>query len=112
MFATTDRGLTRRVHAYWLPETEPGPISRTDGTREPLAIPGDLANLQQRARTLPDATRLAVLAHRLAEVAGQREPDAQAVEVEVWRIGFTEDLALTGELLGHKSVPVPGAGHD
>lgn len=98
MFASADRSLTRRVHAWAV--TPDGPV--------PLAVPADLENARQRARALPDAKRLARLARLLGPVAREREPDATGVRVEVWRIRFTGDLALTGERLGEATVSVGG----
>ncbi|MGH0034567.1 MAG: hypothetical protein ACQGVK_06030 [Myxococcota bacterium] len=100
MFATSDRSLTRRVRAYALAGSE----------RARLGIPGDLANLRQRARALPDAARLERLARGLAATARERVPDATAVRVEVWRIGFSGELSLEGELLARRTLPLAAPG--
>lgn len=102
MFATTDRGLNRRVLAFALSD---------DGAVR-LSIPGDRANLVQRARALPDPRRLERLAAALGEAAAERVPGARAVRVEVWRIAYDRALALHGVPLGEATVALGGGGDD
>jgi hypothetical protein len=74
MFSTTDHGTARFVRAFAL-----GP-----GGSRPLAVPLELEREKLLARDLPTAQRARTLARSLLA----REPAAEAVRVEVWRLRF------------------------
>jgi len=75
MFSTIDRPRARQVRCHIV-----------GGDKDiPFAIPADLNDLEQSAKTLPTERNLIRLGREIAATLNDRLPGLEAIRVEVWR---------------------------
>ena len=99
MFATTDAGPTRHLHAFVL---RPGLRREIDPARlEP--------DLLRRVLTLPSESNLRAVAEELAASPTRDHGPPRGVEVQVWRTRFDPDtLAPDSQILASLELPLAG----
>lgn len=100
MFASTDAGATRHLHAY----------VRRPGLRRELRPTDDQDELVRSALTLPSESNLRRLALALAELPTPDHGPAAAVEIQIWQTRYDpETLAPTSLILRATEIPLgPG----
>jgi len=100
MFASTDAGATRHVHAF----------VRRPGVRREVVVPRAHRELARRARTLPVDLYLEPLAEVIAATPTPDHGPPARVEIQVWQRRFDpETLRPSGLLLrGFEQAHAPG----
>jgi hypothetical protein len=99
MFASTDAGGTRHLHAF----------VRRPGLRREVQPPASEADQVRRALPLPTETKLRSLAITLADIPTPDHGPATAVEVQIWRTRFDpKTLTPTSQILRAIEVPLVG----
>ena len=97
MFASTDAGATRHLHAFVL----------RPGLRREVRPPESLAEQVERTLTLPTQARLRALAAEIAEIPTPDHGSPAAVEIQVWHTRFDpESLAPAGHILRATELPL------
>jgi hypothetical protein len=90
MFASTDAGATRHLHAF----------VRRPGLRREVQVATSEADRVRRMLTLPTESRLHSLALTLADIPTPDHGPATAVEVQVWHTRFDpKTLTPTSQIL-------------
>jgi hypothetical protein len=97
MFASTDAGGSRHLHAFVL----------RPGIRREVQPPPALASDLRRLLTLPSAANFRTVALALAEVPTRDHGAAESVEIQVWHTRYDPvSLAPTGRILRAMDVPL------
>jgi hypothetical protein len=76
MFSTTAGGRVRHTHLFL----------ETNGEEVEVMLSDALADIDQRARSLPSEAWLDRLARALAEESAAEYPDLSGIRVELWRV--------------------------
>jgi len=87
MFASTDVGSTRQVYVTAI---------NSNADEHPVILVGQLEDLQQRARGLPDESQLDILAQATwkeleKEASEEQAPPLTSLRIEVWKTHFDAD---------------------
>ena len=97
MFASTDAGATRHLHAFLL----------RPGLRREVEPPQSAADRVRRTLTLPSESNLRSLAAALADVPTPDHGPVSAVEIQIWHTRFDpETLAPAGRILRGIEAPL------
>jgi hypothetical protein len=97
MFASTDAGRARHLHAVVL----------RPGLEREVFVPDELQDLANRARTLPSDANLKALARELAQLPTPDYGPATGVRIQVWRTRYhPETLVPQSHLLRGLVVPI------